>query len=276
MANRYLVRGICASLVALAVIAMMPQTVDATHGWSNYHWRRTSSAILEVPVREYHSSVWLTRYAAAIADWRRTALTKVRLRHAFNGPANPSCPLFAGQVSSCDGFYGFTGWVGLASISVGSGGHILLGRSLVNNTYYAQSYYNNVPWRQMVICQELGHTLGLGHVNITYNTPNTGSCQDYTNDPDGGPGGVSSTDPSNMRPNSHDYALLNSRHTHIGSIIPGFEREATIPAAMMAFKPLKLSDMGTLVQVGDGGRTETYERDFGNGYKSVTFVTRAR
>jgi hypothetical protein len=35
---------------------------------------------------------------------------------------------------------------------------------------------------------------------------------DYTNDTDSGAGGASSSDPSNMSPNAHDYALINSKH----------------------------------------------------------------
>ena len=40
-----------------------------------------------------------------------------------------------------------------------------------NNTHFNRAFYNNVPWRQMVICQEIGHNFGLGHVNrSTYST----------------------------------------------------------------------------------------------------------
>jgi hypothetical protein len=33
---------------------------------------------------------------------------------------------------------------------------------------------------------------------------------DYTNDPDGGPGGASNNDPDNEHPNNHDYTQLMS------------------------------------------------------------------
>lgn len=281
MANRYLVRGICAALLLLGLVALVPPPVEATHGWSTYHWRRTSSSIKTIPVRRYHSSVWLTRYATAIADWRKSAMTKIRPYTALTGAPKSTfaaCPAVTGIVSSCDGRYGNTGWLGLAQVFI-SGGHIVAGRSWVNNTYYAQSYYNTVPWRQAVLCQEIGHTFGLGHVNVVFNNPNTGSCMDYTNDPDGGPGGASNSDPNNMHPNAHDYALINSRHNHIGSLLPGFAPDAavTMPAAMakvMAAPSPKLSDLGTLVAVGDGGRTARYEMDFGNGMKVANFVSR--
>lgn len=286
MSKRYLSRWICASLITFAVVALVQTPIIATHNWGGgtkgYHWQRTSSSIRQVPIRRFHSSVWLTRFATAYAKWRSASMTKVRpILGATGGGRNP-CPFAAGQITSCDGSYGNTGWLGLASIFVGSSGHITQGTSKVNNTYFNTAYYNNIPWRQLVICQEIGHNFGLGHVNEVNNNPNTGSCMDYTNDPDGGPGGASPTDPSNMNPNSHDYALINSKHNHTGSamLLPGFEsemeREAEMPAALRAFDPVKLSELGTLVKIGDGGRTEVYEREFGNGYKAVTSLIRAR
>lgn len=266
-------RWICAAVIALALFAMVPQPVDATHGWKTYHWRRTSSAIKNIPVRRYHSAKWVTRYNAAMADWRKSAMTKIKPYTVLAAGPNSSCPLVTGQVSSCDGSYGNTGWLGLASIAL-SGSHIAYGRSLVNNTYFNTALYNTVPWRQLVICQEIGHTFGLGHVNETYNTANTGSCMDYTNDPDGGSGGVSNSDPNNMHPNAHDYALVNSRHTHIGSIIPGFSPEQIDmpPRALQAYNPTVLAQFGNLVWSGNGGRTERYEIQFAGGWKVANWV----
>jgi hypothetical protein len=276
----------CASLLALALVALAQTPMFATHNWGGgtrgYHWQRTSTAIRNIPIRRFHSAIWLTRFANAYARWRSASMTKVRpILGATGGGRNP-CPFAAGQITSCDGSYGNTGWLGLASIFVGANGHITQGTSKVNNTYFNMAAYNTVAWRQFVICQEIGHNFGLGHVNITFNTPNTGSCMDYTNDPDGGPGGVSATDPSNMNPNAHDYALINSKHNHTGALmlLPGFEpeeaRDAEMPAAAAAFNPVRISDLGTLVMIGDGGRTETYQREFDNGYKAITMVIRAR
>lgn len=185
------------------------------------------------------------------------------------------------QITSCDGSYGNTGWLGLASISFYTAtGHIAQGTSKVNNTYFNQAAYNTIPWQQLVICQEIGHNFGLGHVNEVNNNANTGSCMDYTNDPDGGAGGASPSDPSNMHPNAHDYALINSKHNHVGSaaLLPGLAplRQAEMPAKLAAYNPLKLSELGTLVASGSDGRTEQYEKDFGGGWKVSNLVIRAR
>lgn len=272
-------RWICAVVLLLAVVALVPTPTAASHTWSIYHWQRTSSAIRNIPVRRFHSSAWLTRYSTAITDWRRSAMTKIKPYTASTGGPSNTCPAVLGQITSCDGSYGGTGWLGLATVWTYTGsGHIAQGTSKVNNTYFNTSAYNTIPWRQLVICQEIGHNFGLGHVNVIFTNANTGSCMDYTNDPDGGAGGASNSDPNNMHPNAHDYSLINSKHNHIGSVLPGFapEREVAMPAAVAAFNPMKLSDLGTLMSIGDGGRTERYEMDFGNGITVSSFVIRAR
>jgi hypothetical protein len=284
MSKSFLPCGICAALLLLAAGALVPTPVDASHGWSKFHWQRTSSAIRNIPVRRFHSSIWLARFNTAMTDWRKSAMTKIKpVLGATGGPSN-SCPPALNQITSCDGSYGNTGWLGLATIWYYTGsGHIAQGTSRVNNTYFTKAAYNTIPNRQLVICQEIGHNFGLGHVNVTYTTANVGSCMDYTNDPDGGAGGVSKTDPNNMHPNAHDYALINSRHNHVGSRLRGFDADHVefrpekleMPSAVAAFNPTRLSDLGTLVAIGDGGRTAQYQKDFGNGFRAASFVVRA-
>ena len=285
MSKWLLSRGMCAALLLLAVFAMLPKQVGASHVWGPYHWLRTSSAIRNIPVRRLHSATWVTRYNTAMTDWRRASMTKIKPYTAFIGPQSPSCPMVTGQISSCDGSYGGNGWLGLATINI-SGSHITRGKSQVNNSYFNMAAYNTVPWRQFVICQEIGHNFGLGHVNVVFNNPNTGSCMDYTNDPDGGAGGASGSDPNNMHPNAHDYALINAKHNHIGFLPPTLlsdpdmtdlaEPVVAEPQAAKEYNPMRLEQFGRLVYSGDGGRTERYEVDFGNGHKAINHVIWAK
>jgi len=284
MSKSFLTCAICAALLLVAAGALVPAPVDASHKWSTFHWQRTSSAIRNIPVRRFHSAVWLARFNTAMADWRKPAMTKIKPVLGKTGGSSNSCPAALNQITSCDGSYGNTGWLGLATVWVYTGsGHIAQGTSKVNNTYFNQKAYNTVPWRQLVICQEIGHNFGLGHVNTTYTTPNVGSCMDYTNDPDGGAGGVSKNDKSNMHPYAHDYALINSKHNHVGSRFQGFDADSAelkpetleMPKAVAAYNPMRLSELGTRTAIGDGGRTEQYHKDFGNGFTAVSFVTRA-
>jgi hypothetical protein len=281
--SKLLFRWVCALTVMMATYALVPTPTAASHTWSNYHWQRTSSAMRQIPIRRFHSAAWLPRYATAYADWRKAAMTKVRPIQGSTGGARNPCPFAAGQITSCDGSYGNTGWLGLASIFVGSGGHITQGTSKVNNTYFNKAAYNTVAFRQSVLCQEIGHNFGLGHVNEVFGNRNVGSCMDYTSRPQGG----GTFGPSNEHPYAHDYALINSKHTHVGAglpgLIPGFasehsenEVEAEMPRAMAEYAPMQISQLGKLVGIGNGGRTERYEMDFGNGFKVAHFVIRAK
>ena len=272
MLKPFLVRAIAVALLALASTAIVPTPVVASHSWAS-HWRRPSSSLMEIPTRRMLSSIWLTRFATAMADWRKPAMTKIRPKHTSSTGQNSSCPLFNGTISVCNGNYGAVPWAGLAQVWSISG-HTVYGRAIQNDYYMTGT--QAVAYRQMVICQEIGHVLGLGHINVTFNTPNVGSCMDYTNDPDGGPGGVSGSDPDNMNPYAHDYAQLNSRYQHIGMIIPGFKQEEqeVMPAAMVSVNPLKVADFGSLVARGDAGHTERYVRDFGNNATITTWVTK--
>ena len=268
MSKLFLSRWMCAVVLLMATYALVPTPTAASHVWGPYHWARTSSAIKHVPVRRLHSAVWITRYNTAVNDWKKTSLTKIRAAFGSTGAASKTCAMVTGQITSCDASYGGTGWLGLATINI-SGKHIIRANSKVNNSYFNQSQYNTVAWRQFVICQEIGHGFGLGHVNEVFNNANTGSCMDYTNDPDGGPGGASSTDKSNLHPNSHDYALINSRHNHIGFVVP---QAAVMPQAMAAYNPVTADQLGGLVWSSRDGRLTRHEVDFGNGYKAATWV----
>ena len=82
MSKWFLSRWICAVVIVLAVLALLPPSLDATHNWGagakGYHWQRTSDAIRNIPVRRFHSAKWLTRFSTAMTDWKKSAMTKVR------------------------------------------------------------------------------------------------------------------------------------------------------------------------------------------------------
>src|SRR4029453_1923478 len=64
--------------------------------------------------------------------------------------------------------------------------------------------YNSNAWRQLVTCQEVGHTFGLDHQDENFTNANLGTCMDYTNDPS-----------TNQHPNQHDYDQLEAIYAHL-------------------------------------------------------------
>ena len=112
------------------------------------------------------------------------------------------CPYVQGKVQVCDYTYGNNGWLGVASIYI-SGSHITQGVVKMNDTYFNTSKYTTSAWRNLVMCQEVGHTLGLDHQDETFDNGNLNTCMDYTNSPD-----------SNQHPNTHDYYQLTTIYQH--------------------------------------------------------------
>jgi len=275
MSKWFLSRGLCAAVVVLTLFAMIPPPVGAMHPWAS-HWGRTTSGIRNIPVRRRLSAIWLARYNTAMTDWRKPAMTRIRPYTLSTTAQSSSCPFVLDEIQVCDGNYGNTGWGGYAQVSWDGTGHTRYARALQNNYYYVGSSATVVADRQLVICQEIGHLLGLGHVNEIMNNPNVGSCMDYTNDADGGPGGASNSDPNNMHPYAHDYALINSRHNHIGMIVPEVaSRQTEAPRAMQAMlasSPTSLAQLGSLTWSGNGGLTERYEMEFAGGWGMATWV----
>jgi hypothetical protein len=108
------------------------------------------------------------------------------------------------------------------------------------------------------MCQEVGHILGLDHQDENFGNTPLGTCMDYSNDP-----------APNQHPNQHDYNQLVSIYSHLDSTSTtsartprgASERELDVP-----------SEWGQLMKSSRGGRTQVFERDFGNGRKVVTFV----
>ena len=126
------------------------------------------------------------------------------------------------------------------------------------------------------MCQELAHDFGLDHQDETFDNPNLGSCMDYTNDPDGGPGGASATDPSNEHPNAHDYEQIEDIYAHldssttIGQSVNGNNGQAS--PAMTELNLDNPGQWGRLVSSSRNGRVQVFELDFGDGRKMLTHV----
>jgi len=196
-----------------AFMAVTAGTAAASHSWNDYHWARTANP-LGLTIVDTTTPVWTSYVNTAVADWEKSkvlALTKT------TGTTRRDCDPLLGQVKVCANWWGFNNWLGLATIWIDPNHHIVQGKAEFNDTWFSTATYNTSAWRHLVVCQEIAHDFGLDHQDETFNNPNLGTCMDYTNDPDGGPGGASETDPSNEHPNRHDYEQLVTIYTHLDS-----------------------------------------------------------
>jgi hypothetical protein len=257
------------SIAALAAFGI----AGASHSWGGYHWARTSNPFT-LKVGDNVSTAWDAYLDEAIADWNPSSV--LNLTKVAGGAGNPKvCKATTGRIEVCNAKYGNTGWLGVAQISITGGTHITKGVAKMNDTYFTTAQYNTPAWRRLVMCQEIAHDFGLDHQDETFDNPNLGTCMDYTNDPDGGAGGASASDPSNEHPNAHDFAQLESIYAHldttttigqtVGSAL-GAVREALADTDMTG-----AAEWGKVIRRDARGRANVFERDFGR-EKVVTHV----
>ncbi len=246
------------TLIAVALsVAVFPVLLLANHSWGNYHWARTSNPFT-LKVGDNVTSAWDSYLNTTISDWSQS--TVLNLTKVAGGSRNKNCRPTAGRVEVCNATYGNNGWLGVAQIWA-SGSHITQGTVKLNDTYYNTSTYNTPAWRNLVSCQEVGHTLGLDHQDENFDNANLGTCMDYTSNP-----------LSNQHPNQHDYDELVTIYSHLDSSTT-IGAIAKQPPAMGQIDLEGPGQWGRLVKQSRNGAHSVYELDFGGGHKVFTFVT---
>ena len=247
-----------ASAMAIGLVT----SLSANNSWGGYHWARTANPFT-LKVGDNVSQAWDTSLNTAISDWTQSAVLDLV---GVPGSSTKNCRPTAGRIEVCNSRYGNNGWLGIAQIWITGGDHITQAVTKVNDTYFNTSTYNKPEWRQLVMCQEIGHDFGLDHQDETFDNGNLGTCMDYTNNPYG--------PPNNLHPDSHDmnelldiYAHLDDTTTVGASTLP-----SAMPPAMGLIDFENPGQWGRLVSRSRNGREETYELDFGRGNKVVTHV----
>ncbi|MAF14162.1 MAG: hypothetical protein CMI53_04715 [Parcubacteria group bacterium] len=127
------------------------------------------------------------------------------------------------------------------------------------------------------MCQEVGHILGLGHVDEDFNNPPSGTCMDYSADPE-----------PNQHPNQHDYDMLEIIYAHLDSVDTykssdddgggngnngrggGRGKPEGVGNNMDLNDP---SAWGQSIKEDAQGNKSLFVKDLGNGEKLFTFVT---
>ena len=198
---RRLVMLLAATVAALALAA----PAVASHSWGDYHWARTANPF-GLAVGDNVDYTWQTYFETATTDWDKS--TVMNLTRVAGGTTPRKCRATSGRVEVCNAAYGQNGWLGLASISVTSGGHITQGTAKMNDTYFTMAKYNNPNERLHVICQEIGHEWGLGHTSEDGSSQDT--CMDYFSNT-----GAYATSTLSTHPNQHDYDQLATIYGHI-------------------------------------------------------------
>jgi hypothetical protein len=254
--------------VLLALVAFSP-AAQANHSWGNYHWARTNNNLFNLPLGDNVTLAWDSYLGTTATDWSTSSVLDTTIVAGKTSRSN--CRPTSGRVEVCNYRYGSNGWLGVAQIWV-NGSHIVQGTTKVNDTYFNTAKYNTPAWRNLVMCQEVGHTFGLDHQDEIFNNTNLGTCMDYTNDPTGLAGTNGTL--SNEHPNAHDYEQLATIYTHLDnkSTVSSTSAASTMPPAANQGNLNSRAEWGRKIHESPNGKLELYERDFGGGKKMFTFV----
>jgi len=227
------------------------------------HWyKELFNNEVEIKVGANISPDWDPYFNRAIEEWSRSS--KLNLRRVTGSSRTPNCRPRLGRIEVCSYNYGRQLGGGMASGLGGVvplGDHIIAGFAIVDDASFP-------PWdragRQMVMCQEIGHALGLDHQDENFTPPNLGTCMDYT----GNVGGGGEWGPHNESPNGTDYDTLSKNYGHIDGIV-NIDRwvENAIPIKVPFFTP------GKLAYSSANGKIRRYESDYGRGLKMITYAT---
>lgn len=241
-------------LVSLIVFVFSPTSTKADHSWGDYHWARTANPF-NLKLGDNLTSPWKPFLITTSSNW---STSNVLNTNVVSGQARKNCSATLGQVEVCNKKYGNNGWLGIVQIWA-SGFHITQGVTKMNDTYFNTSKYNTVAWKNLVLCQEVGHILGLDHQDEVFDNTNLETCMDYTNNPI-----------SNQHPNAHDYQELENIYLHLDSVstlTQSFSRGKE-QTELGTFD--NASDWGKLIK--NNGKIAKYERQLSDGNSLHTFV----
>jgi hypothetical protein len=137
-------RAILCTALSVGSFAVTAAVLQANNQWSCWHWEKNV-----IGVSTAVGGYWGTIIGSEFNDWD-----------------SGTCVDFTGgnEITGDAGFYGATGWLGLARILDYDSGQcaILRAEALLNQSYMDGASYDETDDRH-VACQEIGHTIGLDH-----------------------------------------------------------------------------------------------------------------
>lgn len=241
-------------LIGLAVVGLLFSTTIALadNAWGNYHWARTSNPFNLKLEQNLSTTDWRSHLTNVAGDWSKAGVLDTKV---VNEVKKGGCTfVYKGKVVVCNANSGRTGWLGLARIWPDSNGHINYAMAQVNDYYFKTAYYNKPNAKRHVLCQEVGHTLGLDHQAGV-------SCM---NDLAG------LFDTAYISPDPHDISMLDD------TIYGHTDSTSTIAASSVSSSGKEVgngNDFGVAIGRDAKGRPNQFVKDLGNGEKVYTWVT---
>jgi hypothetical protein len=254
---------------------------------ANPHWfRELLRHEVGIKIGNNVSERWNIHLDRAIADW--SASSRLNLEKRSGSTNAKHCDFILGRIEVCSADYGDTKWSGLA-IPIYFSEHVITGVVLLNDRKFnpldtsPEESRRILADRQAVMCQELGHTLGLlFHRDENDSNPNLGTCMDYTNYPGGNPTGIDvnglfginqAWNPNNEHPDGADMDRLFRHHDHFDGVI---NIDRYVMDALKFIRIPSVQRLGVLKRSTPDKKKQVYALDLGKKMTMVTHVSWAK
>ena len=239
------------ALLAIALV-VVPATVSiAGTSAANYHWARTQSRF-RLEVGDNVSGNWDRLLRRTLADWNKNDTATL---NKVSGRTDPKkCRPVTGRVEVCNGNYGTgTGWLGLTRLYLDRG-HIEAATVQMNDSFLNArgSKYNTKDARRHTLCHELGHTIGLDHVD-------TRSCMDNSED----------AIFNNLKPIHRDFRELKRIYEHR-------DDETSVSSASVTSEGFPASTSLPAESIGPDATETVTVQTLDDGREVITFITWAK
>ncbi|MFT4040532.1 MAG: hypothetical protein QM692_20295 [Thermomicrobiales bacterium] len=151
--------------IAIPLSNAQPSFASETAG---YHWARKVTPFT-VMAGANLTGDWPSFMKTAVTNWDKN--DTVKIKQVSGGTSAQSCNPTTGRIEICNWNYGTQeGWLGLTRLYFDdSGDHIESATLQLNDSFFNQKngQYNDYNARLHTMCHEMGHTIGLDHVDTT-------------------------------------------------------------------------------------------------------------
>ena len=162
------------------------------------------SSITSIIDNEYSDYLY-----SALEDWSKSDMLSIETVNLENNECSSAPIQYEGYINVVHDNLPWHQWIGLTTWEVDADNYVSSALVRFNDHKLfnkdREAYTSNVASRQMAVCHELGHAVGLPHQDENENNINSGSCMDYTTHPEGGDGYGS----SDLHPNIVDFEELD-------------------------------------------------------------------
>jgi hypothetical protein len=152
--------------VAVPLASVLPSSASSANG--NYRWA-VKQTPFTVMAGANLTGDWSGIMSTAVKQWDKNDTVTIK---KVSGSTNAqSCSPTTGRIEICNSMYGTQeGWLGLTRLYFDERGNRIDAATLqLNDSFFNQKngQYNNYDARLHTMCHEMGHTIGLEHVDTT-------------------------------------------------------------------------------------------------------------